>query len=124
MRELLTACGLPIEGLDRLERVVVRHDEGSAVIACAGLERHAHQWLLRSVAVAPEHRGEGLGADVVEEALDGIDGEVVLLTESAAAWFDRFGFDVVDRSEVDGPVTDSAMWTSLCPASATVMIRR
>lgn len=124
MRELLAACGLPIEGLDRLERVVVRHDDVAAVIACAGLERQGHQWLLRSVAVAPEHRGEGLGAEVVEEALDGIEGEVVLLTQSAAAWFDRFGFDVVDRAEVDGPVTQSAMWTSLCPASATVMVRR
>lgn len=124
MRDLLAACGLPIEGLDRLERVVVRHDEDAAVIACAGLERHAHQWLLRSVAVAPAHRGEGLGADVVEEALDGIDGEVVLLTETAASWFDRFGFDVVDRSEIDGPVTASLEWTTLCRDSATVMVRR
>ena len=46
---------------------------------------------------------------------------VVLLTTTAARFFPRFGFSVVNREDVPAAVYASAEFLGACPASATVM---
>ena len=48
---------------------VVREDDGR-VVGVAGLEVHGDDGLLRSVAVDPDYRGQGLAASLVEAALE------------------------------------------------------
>lgn len=122
---LLSASGLPPEGLaEHLECALVARD-GAAVVGSAALECYGAAALLRSVAVAPAYRGQGLGQALVGATLElarrrGVQ-SLVLLTTSAPAFFPRFGFRPASRAEVPQALLQSAEFTHLCPASATVM---
>ena len=64
--DLLRAAGLPLAGAEEhLARFVAVREDGR-IVAVGGLEVHAGAALLRSVAVAPERRGSGIGRLVVE----------------------------------------------------------
>jgi len=121
---LVAARDLPPEGLDRAWRTWVADHDG-LVVGTASLERHDDAVLLRSLAVAADHAGAGIGAQLVEAALQAADGigPVALLTETAAAWFPRFGFAVTSRDRLPAALAASAQLQHACPASATAMIR-
>ena len=121
---LLSQAALPLDGLNGHERFLVLCREGS-VVGCAAVERYGKFGLLRSVALEPLERRHGLGRRLVQETLqqarrDGI-AEVVLLTTTAAPFFERLGFHAIRREEVPAPVQSSVEFQSACPASATVM---
>lgn len=122
---LLERCGLPDAGLaDHQGTLLVARSDG-IVVGCVALELHGPDALLRSVAVAPELRGRGLGERLTTEALDLAQARrvrrVYLLTETAAGFFPRCGFRPVDRASVRGPILQSVEFTSACPASAAVL---
>ena len=123
---LMERCGLPTEGLDAdLETLIVAR-EAEQVIGCAALEIYGNVALLRSVAVDSAHRSAGRGQQMVEMQLAqarrrGLQ-EVYLLTETAAKYFLRFGFQLIGRSAVSPALYQSVEWTSACPASAYVMV--
>jgi amino-acid N-acetyltransferase len=48
---------------------------------------------------------------------------LVLLTETAASFFERLGYAVIDRQSVGAAVKESAEFRSLCPASAVCMTK-
>jgi len=122
---LLEASGLPLDGLsDHILTTVVARDNGQ-LVGSAALELYGAAALLRSVAVAPALRGWRLGERLVRSALDlarrrGAD-TVYLLTETAAEFFPRFGFQLIQRGEVVPAVQQSVEFTSACPASAQAM---
>jgi amino-acid N-acetyltransferase len=124
---LLTAAELPTAGVDEgIDGFVVARD-GRFLLAVAGTERYDDAVLLRSLVVAPEARGCGLGARLVDERLmhgarEGA-GEAYLLTTTAEAFFARLGFVAIRRDDVPDGVRASEEFASLCPASATVMHR-
>lgn len=124
---LLRSLELPTDGVaDWLDRFWVAEHEGR-VIGVAGMERYGNGGLLRSVAVAPDWRGSGIGRVLVERVLDegraeGIE-EVYLLTMTAEHYFPRLGFDCVNREAVPAALRASAEFTDACPASAVVMRR-
>jgi len=62
---LITAEGLPAYGLAEYLGTFFVLDEGERLVGCAGLEIYGEAALLRSVVVAPEHRGrvDELGGD-------------------------------------------------------------
>jgi len=125
---LLDRASLPREGVsDHVEGFFVAEGEGSdkPIVACGGLERYGKSALLRSVAIIPEARGEGLGSRVVEALVafarrEGSE-SLVLLTTSAAAFFSRFGFRVISRDDVPDAVRRSREFQGACPASATAL---
>ena len=122
---LLQECGLPVDGLrPHLATTIVAVD-GDEVVGCAALEVYGPDALLRSVAVAPAHRGTGMGNALTAAMLavartHGIRA-VYLLTETATAFFPRFGFTTTTRDAVPAAVKKSVEFTTACPASATVM---
>ena len=125
--DLLRALELPIDGVaEWLERFWVAEHQGR-VVGVAGMERYGDGGLLRSVAVAPEWRGSGLGRSLVDRVLEegraaGIR-DVYLLTTTAEQYFPRLGFARVEREIVPAAVRASAEFTGACPASAVVMRR-
>jgi amino-acid N-acetyltransferase len=124
---LLGNLALPTEGVaEWLDQFWVAEHQGR-VVGVAGMERYGESGLLRSVAVAPEWRGSGIGRTLVDRVLEegraaGVR-DVYLLTTTAEHYFPRHGFACVDRETVPAALRTSAEFTGACPASAVVMRR-
>ena len=122
---LLERCELLLDGAaDTIGTMVVARD-ASGLIGVAAVELYTDGALLRSLAVAPGFRSQGVGGHLVDAAL-GIAEEagvsnVFLLTKTAAMFFPRFGFQSIPRDQVPQSVQRSVEFSSTCCASAIVM---
>ena len=126
LRTLLERCDLPVEDLrsEHLEHFVVCR-RGDQLVGTVGLELYGEHALLRSLAVAPELRGKGVGHELwahiqVEAARAGIR-RLYLLTTTADGLFKRWGFSRVDRSTVPPGIQQTPEYSALCPSTAVVM---
>jgi N-acetylglutamate synthase-like GNAT family acetyltransferase len=124
---LLEAAGLPGGGVEEWLAHFVVAVSGERLVGVAGLEMYGSDALLRSVAVAEDWRGRGLGGVLTDEALGaaaraGVRA-VYLLTETAERYFPRHGFHRIARGEASEAVRQSVEFRELCPASSTVMMR-
>jgi len=123
---LLAAAGLPLAGAaEHLNRFLLAV-RGEALLGCAAMGRHGRDGLLRSVAVAAEARGRGVGQALVSEVVElahreGLD-TITLLTTTAATFFPRFGFHPIARDAAPHAVYASVEFREACPASAAVML--
>jgi amino-acid N-acetyltransferase len=125
---LLKRAGLPTDDLTSapgLHLWVLEADESlSGVI---GMERFGACALLRSLAVAPSCQQRGFGRELVarlerDAQVEGVE-HLVLLTETAEAFFRQVGYDVIDRRYIPEEIKQSAELRSLCPASAVCMTK-
>jgi amino-acid N-acetyltransferase len=124
---LPAASGLPLAGAaDALALGVAARDQ-ERVVAAAAVERFGDAGLLRSVVVAPDHRGTGLGGEIARaaEELARRDGarELYLLTETAMDWFPRLGCEGVDRDVAAAAVGASIEFTTVCRDTGVPMRR-
>lgn len=126
---LLDEAGLPHADLTptHLAHFRVLRD-GDDLVGVVGLEVYGEAALLRSLAVAPGRRGEGLGGRLVDAAEAhartlGVD-TLYLLTTTAADFFAARGFAVTDRAAVPEAIAGTHEFAALCPASAVCMARR
>jgi len=105
---------------------VVREDDGR-VVGVAGLEIHGEDGLLRSVAVDPDYRGQGLAASLVEAAIERAKRvelrSVYLLTTTARDYFARRGFADCPREEAHAAIRESWEFRTGCPSTAAFMKR-
>jgi len=128
VRQLIRDAGLPDAGLeDQWPKGYVVVKENDRVVASAGLERHGNQALLRSLAVAENVRGTGLGTRLLENrmqaaARSGIS-RVFLLTTTAADFFRRHGFVDADRASANASIRSSPEFVDVCPTTATCLVR-
>ena len=124
---LLRSAGLPTAGVEIGVAEFVVAEYAGQVVGVAGLERHGADGLLRSVAVAGDWRGRGLGGEltrwILEDARRQGLTDLYLLTETAADFFSRFGFRPIRREDAPEAVKASQEFRDLCPVSATVMVR-
>ncbi|MCB1472039.1 MAG: arsenate reductase (glutaredoxin) [Rhodobiaceae bacterium] len=90
-----------------------------------GLELLGADVLLRSVVVPADRRGQGLSGAIVplllRRAFDAGARTAWLLTETAAPAFAKLGFAPAERGAAPASVRATAQFSSLCPASATLM---
>lgn len=126
--ELLASCGLPTDDLAANSRVTFYGTEPAPSQGVVALEEVGSVALLRSLAVAPEFRGRGLGAALVAHAEAtaknrGI-AELYLLTTSARAFFAGRGYHEIPRSSAPSAIVALPQFTTLCPSSAALMVRR
>ena len=127
IRGLLQAHNLPRDDLDRhTETAFVARQDGR-VVGAAALEVYGDGGLLRSVVVAPESRGAGLGKRLVDSVTALARSRdlpaVYLLTTTAASYFSKLGFVEVSRDRVPAGVQQSVEFVSACPASAAVLMK-
>jgi amino-acid N-acetyltransferase len=125
---LLDQAGLPEAGLAQHLATALVARSADVLIGSAALELYGDTALLRSVAVAPGWRGRGIGRALTDAASmlalhHGVR-RLVLLTTTAAPWFLAAGWVAVGRDAVDAAARQSVQFTSACPASASVLMRR
>lgn len=126
---LLASERLPVAdlGAAALANFIVARDDGR-VVGVAALEPYGEDGLLRSLVVAPERRGRGLGGALVE-AVGARAGRLSLralwlLTQTAAPFFAGRGWAAAARTEAPPAVAASTEFAALCPASAACMRKR
>ena len=126
--QLLHTAGLPTADLTSAPglQLWVRESEGE-LVGVIGLERCGAGALLRSLCVAPGYQRRGLAHELVarlerDAQADGVE-QLVLLTETAEAFFRSLGYEIVDRRYAPEQLQESAEFRSLCPASAVCMTK-
>jgi amino-acid N-acetyltransferase len=128
IQDLLQAAGLPTDDLTWAPGLQIWVLEAQGVLAgVIGLERFGAGGLLRSLAVAPEYQRRGLGHDLVgrlehDARAEGVE-QLVLLTQTAEAFFRGLGYSVIDRRYVPDELKQSEEFRSLCPATAVCMTK-
>lgn len=125
IESLLRAVHLPAEDLPQnLDAFLVAKKAGR-VVGSVGLQVYGDCALLRSLAVDPRQRGTGMGKALYRAAVQlaaqrGIR-ELYLITNTAAPFFGKRGFETVDRESVPASIGRTTQFSGLCPSSATVM---
>jgi amino-acid N-acetyltransferase len=128
VRGLLAAARLPTEDLNSAPGLHfwVAEDQ-DRIVGAVGLESLGAAGLLRSLVVAPSYRQHGLGSRLTavvewQARAKGIE-ILVLLTETAQSFFNRHGYQVIERAYVPDEIKQSAEFQSLCPAWAICMTK-
>jgi amino-acid N-acetyltransferase len=127
VRALLERSGLPTSDLESTRPVFAVIRENDRVVAAGALQPFGPSALVRSVVVAPDRRGSGLGQAIVSE-LERLANayqisHLILLTQTAAEFFARQGYSVIERTTAPHDVQSSEEFRSLCPSSATCMAK-
>jgi len=124
--DLLKTCGLPYTDLTLAhltEFRVVR--DGERLIALGGLEFCREAALLRSFAVLPAFREQGLARHLLavleQHALATGHQNIYLLTNTARSYFARRGFWPLAREQAPAAIAACPEFRSLCPVSAVFM---
>jgi amino-acid N-acetyltransferase len=122
----LVDAGLPIADLtpdhmnDFLVAVV---DAGPAGII--GLEQFDEVGLLRSLVIDPAARRGGIGRQLVAaleaHALANGVAELWLLTIDAEAYFQKLGYEIMERDSAPEVIRETDEFSSLCPGDAVLM---
>jgi len=128
IRALLESAGLPTEGLSASNPQFVVAWDSSRLVAAGALQRFGAAALLRSVAVAPDRRGSGLGRAIVRDLervarLARVE-QLFLLTQTAQRFFEHQGYRVIERTSVPQDVQGSAEFRSLCPTAAICLAKK
>jgi amino-acid N-acetyltransferase len=126
VRRLLDANGLPTSDLDAgALGYFIGAWAGEALVGVVGLQPLGQCALLRSLAVAGGHRGEGIGSRLCDEAQSlaraGGLTDLYLLTTDAADYFAARGFARHPREQLPPGVQATAQFRDLCPSSAVAM---
>ncbi len=126
---LLEAEGLPASDLTEghLEQFFFTGNDG-APSALAGLELYGEDALLRSLVVSAVARTQGLGSALVRHAERYAAAHhvraIYLLTTTAESYFAHRGYRRIDRAAAPPSIQSTREFTSLCPASSALMIKR
>jgi GNAT superfamily N-acetyltransferase len=127
LRAALSAAGLPIDDLDAPCLGLFAYARNDRIVGYGGLEVYGDDALARSIVVALEHRGEGVGRRIVELLLAQAAGlgarRLYLLTTNAERYFAGLGFAAIDRREAPAAILATRQMAALCPASATLMMK-
>lgn len=127
LRDALTASGLPVADLAEPGRTFFRFDDDAGLVGYAGVEGQGADRLLRSLLVATDRRGGGLGramlAVLEARARELGVARLHLLTNTAAPFFAANGYAAVDRARAPAPIAASREFATLCPATAAYLVK-
>mgnify|MGYP001397131873 CR=1 FL=1 len=122
---LLSENGLPVDDLKDDKVELWCECSSGRVDGAIGIERYGQHALIRSLVIAPGGRGQGLGTRLLEKlearSRDGDIRYLFLLTETAQHFFRRRGYVEFNRDNVPEDIRQTAQFSGLCAASATLM---
>ena len=125
--ELLKNNNLPTEDINPGTQLFVV-EEGDNVIATVAVEYDYNDALLRSLSVSEEKRSSGIGAELVDFIEDYVRKQgvrtIYILTTTAAGFFSRRGYTLIDRSNVPQFIKDTKEYSVICASSSTLMKKK
>jgi amino-acid N-acetyltransferase len=122
---LLQSEKLPVVDLpESLSNFFVASNNGQ-VVGAIGLEQYGNYALLRSMVVSNVFRNKNIASRLVEHLesygrLLGVSA-MYLLTETAPGYFEKKGYQKINREEVPAALQVSSEFSHVCPVSAIVM---
>jgi amino-acid N-acetyltransferase len=126
IRDLLRASGLPTEDLaaGSFDRFLAARSEGT-VVGAVGFETYGAIAMVRSLAVSPECRKQGVASKLLSAAeqhaaSDGAD-TLFGLTMTAEGFLAKRGYERIERVDAPDEIRRTAEFTGLCPESAVLM---
>ena len=127
IRILLAEAELPTEDFaQHLDHFLTAKRNGT-LAGAVGLEIYGESGLLRSLVVDAAYRGQGLGIKLCEQifayAQEKSVKELYLLTTTAADFFPKLGFNVIDRDRVPRAIQATEEFASICPSTAVCMVK-
>ena len=101
IRNLILSVGINPTGLD-WKRFVVVVDDADNMIGCGQLKPHGQDVLeMASIAVYPEHRGQGIARAIIEHLLKDSPRPLYLMCESSlGSLYEKFGFRPISYVEM------------------------
>ncbi|MFW9787408.1 MAG: GNAT family N-acetyltransferase [Candidatus Thorarchaeota archaeon] len=129
IKNLLDSAEVPSDDIDPdFTTFFIVRDDSKKIIACIGLEIFTGTALLTSFAVDPDHRGDGIGVNLVdrllEEAFKKGSETVYLCTAQAPELFLSIGFVGIDLDDVPEEIRRSHVFKNECPFVAAYMRKR
>jgi len=129
LAKVLAKAELATEDIDEPGRLFWRFENPDQVpLGFGGLEIHGKDALLRSVVTLPPAQGRGIGRGIVvalEVEATALGCRTMwLITTETMRFFERLGYAACDRAAVPEAIRGTRQFSSLCPASATVMTKR
>ena len=122
---LLKENSLPTVGVTEIIGDFLVADAGGEVVGVVGMEYCCNYGLLRSTAVSPKWRSQGIARQLVEQIIARAESRGIhalyLLTTTAESYFPSFGFQRTTRDTVPEEIKATDEFRGACPASATVM---
>lgn len=128
IQDLLRSCDLPWEDIsEHFDHFLVAR-EGNRIVGAVGLEHAGLSGVIRSLAVAEELRGTGIGRELYGRIVDhaqhlGVT-ELGLLTTTAEGFFAREGFQRCARDQAPEYLRRTKEFQQYCPSSAVCMTKR
>lgn len=126
---LLEEAGLPASDLssERMADIQIAESAGGELLGGIGIERYGPDALLRPLVIRLDARRLGIGRALIERLEAEAPGrgvlEIWLLTNDAAGFFSRLGYAERARGVAPDSIGQTREFSSLCPASATLMSR-
>ena len=127
-REAVKAAGLPHQDLNYQNQVLISYYDGNKLVGTGGLEVVNQFALLRSVSVDSNNRGQNLGKEITSDLLKNAQNSkleaVFLLTETAKSFFEKHGFETMERNAAPTEIKSTTEFSSVCPVSAAFMVKK
>jgi arsenate reductase len=125
IRTLLERLHLPTSDLGGPGQTFLVARSGGELVGTVALELHGEDALLRSLAVHPRLQSTGLGKALHREAVARArrtgTRALYLLTTTAAPFFEKAGFQRIDRAAAPPALASSPEFAALCPSTAVCM---
>jgi N-acetylglutamate synthase-like GNAT family acetyltransferase len=125
--ELLETAGLPVADLT-VGKLAFAADKDEVFQGIICLESFGPIAFLRSLVVAADGRGTGIGAALVTAlevaCLSNNVDEMWLLTINADRFFSKLGYETRDRVAAPDAIRGTAEFSGLCPVDAILMSKK
>ena len=124
---LLVESDLPYEDLSPDKQSFIMYMHNGEIAGVIALEEYGSSGLLRSLIVQEKYRKRSIGQSLIKE-MERIAQErgiqnLYLLTTTVSNFAKKFGYYEIDRGQVPEEIAQTPEFVSLCPLSATCMMK-
>ena len=124
--KLISDNNLPVSDILPGKQLFVVAEADKQLVGCAGLELYGEKGLFRSLAVRKVNRNMKTGRNLLDVVIalsrENAVKQLYLLTTTADLYFNRMGWQTIERTEVPEELRATTEFLSVCPSTAICMM--